>query len=1039
MGMVEITNTTKRCFFRRKHENFSLEELLHNTCKEIELKLLNGDAIGSCQLVTPQQFRLLKFFLSSEDRSSGNFTDEYINNLKEVYFSDQLIENNEPEEASIREVDQWHLNKLTTKNFGGINAHDQEKFVFFFDKKGYVFQGDNGHGKTSLASAIIWAVTGKAINGDREPDTSANHPQLVKDLSANPEKLPHWPPVCSYPSTPQNWLQSSPNTLVSLEFANGKGNCFVLERELLPSGETKFHCEKDLNQIGISDLLIETCLLMPNKIAHIRLGENQDIVSAIIKLIGLQPLVDLADHIENLCHGNKNFSRDPKQSDIDKVKQRVDYHVGKAKELLEEIEADVSGLSLDGVKDEELEEYLSTLQAEYEKEANDYLEKIKAYISNEINIENGSDKKRLSNSIAALNTLVDNENSFLEVTAVRSLDVLCSEENKQLLLELQALALGSLDTLQQADYIRLKQQEDQKLKLKAFAAEYHSDIHGNDFPVEDCPLCERKFDTADLQELSKEISELKSQAELTKKTFLETCNNLCSGIMEQIGSIQQASTGIPNIGLIKNWFDNSLKSELTTNSNLAYVLPNLTKEKSEELSELIGEIANDQKETTDARLSESFSEEANKLIKYCRRIFSLLDTQSWWEANKEQCNAAWKTIMGSRQDEGDDKTIVGVIKVVSEAVDRAKPYQNAAEQILQASKDAKHWYALAKDREDRQSIRDAILPLKELRPYVEKQVIETLNALSENASEIFDKIYLPTSLGFSKATFGKKKTISIKGVVNNIAEIDATLIANTSWLQAVLWSFWLSLRSSVISQNGYNPFPLVVLDDPQATFDFHHARSWAREFGNMSRAEPFSNSYSQMIITTYDKRFVDDLELHSEFQGGFAYLNRNNKLTVIDGNTVQRAWNICDKTKHPVEAQKFIDVVRVQYEATLKILLRGYYPDVETANLGKMAQQILVLAGKGIQPFNIPNIINLAKDLNNKKLSAIDSSDLAHHDGREKLNYSEALEVKRFYDQMHDKFKKVLNVHRDHTAWISQGNISAKNVIEEQTLNTVNE
>ena len=168
-------------------------------CKDIEKKLLNGELVGNCQLVRPEQRRMLSFFLSSKERSLGPFSDDYIEELKKAYLEEGYTKEKTDKEHNLQSVRQWHLNKIKTFNYGGINAYEGQSFEFSLNSKGHIFQGDNGHGKTSLASSIIWALTGKTINCDKEPDASSNHPQPVKDISANPIQLPHWPPVCSLP------------------------------------------------------------------------------------------------------------------------------------------------------------------------------------------------------------------------------------------------------------------------------------------------------------------------------------------------------------------------------------------------------------------------------------------------------------------------------------------------------------------------------------------------------------------------------------------------------------------------------------------------------------------------------------------------------------------------------------------------------------------------------------------------------------------------------------------------------------------------
>lgn len=1003
---------------------------------------MNGELVGECQLTGPEQKRMLNFFLNSKERSLGPFSDDYIEELKKAYSEETHTEEKTYKAANLQSVQQWHLNKIETKNYGGINVYEGQSFEFSFNSKGHIFQGDNGHGKTSLASSIIWAITGKTINCDKEPDTSSNHPQPVKDISANPVQLPHWPPVCSYPSDQTKWKNSNANTQVSLEFINDNGDILLMERELLPSGETKVSCSHDLSQVGIAPLLIETCILMPNKIAHIKLDESQDIVDAIIQLIGLQPLVDLADHVDKLCFRGQNFSRDPKQKDIDREWSRIHQNLDGAKKHLRDLGGDETSLKIDHIKGEDLEEHLSELQKGYEAEASKLLGQIKDYINKDIDLENQENKKAFKNALASLNESLLQPNYFENIESVRALDTLCSDQNKKLILELQSYVTEVLDTLQKADYIRLKQEEDQKLKLKAYAAEYHMEQHANQNSIDDCPLCERSFDTPELQELSKEISELKTAAELTRKTFEEVCKGIYADILEKMQGVASIKPRIVDIGSVKTWLDQSLSNELSSNKNLNFLFPQFTEQKTQELISALSNCPVDIKKTDDPRLIKNYPESATTVIRCCERIFALYDIQKWWDENRQCHDEAWKTVFENdeTEDQEENKGIQGAIKVVAEAEEKAQPYDNISSRLEQAVLDTKTWYELFTDRYERDKIRKAILPLKELRAHVEDQVRQTLDELGDRASEIFQSIYLPTSLKFSKAGFGKKKTINIKAIVNGTAEIDATLIANSSWLYAVLWSFWLALRESVLKQTDHNPFPLVVLDDPQATFDFHHARAWARYFGKMSHLDVSEPEYSQIILTTYDKMFLDDLEHHADFKGEVAYLNRSNsELTIVNGSYVKAAWDHCASTQEAKDAQEYIEAVRNEYEGVLKILLRGQFPDIENDSFGKLAEKLNTLATKDIAPYDRPNIKNFAACVNNKSLSAIVHINASHHHGdRDRLSYSDAKEVKNFYDGK-GKFKPALNAHRSYVSWITQDNSPPEDTVMNDDEKEVNE
>ena len=49
---------------------------------------------------------------------------------------------------------------METSGFGGLNQVGGPSFVVPFDEANWCLEGQNGSGKTSLVSALIWALTG---------------------------------------------------------------------------------------------------------------------------------------------------------------------------------------------------------------------------------------------------------------------------------------------------------------------------------------------------------------------------------------------------------------------------------------------------------------------------------------------------------------------------------------------------------------------------------------------------------------------------------------------------------------------------------------------------------------------------------------------------------------------------------------------------------------------------------------------------------------------------------------------------------------
>ena len=80
--------------------------------------------------------------------------------------------------------------------------------------------GQNGSGKTSLASAILWAITGKRI---REQDGPIDeHGERAAVTNETGKKLGDWPSVASYPATVYDLIKPI-EVWVRLTFENQQG------------------------------------------------------------------------------------------------------------------------------------------------------------------------------------------------------------------------------------------------------------------------------------------------------------------------------------------------------------------------------------------------------------------------------------------------------------------------------------------------------------------------------------------------------------------------------------------------------------------------------------------------------------------------------------------------------------------------------------------------------------------------------------------------------------------------------------------------
>src|SRR5208282_3658961 len=148
------------------------------------------------------------------------------------------------------------------------------------------------------------------------------------------------------------------------------------------------------------------------------------------------------------------------------------------------------------------------------------------------------------------------------------------------------------------------------------------------------------------------------------------------------------------------------------------------------------------------------------------------------------------------------------------ALETAAPLDELAKALNDAATQAERWLVIHAHQAVREAIADALEPLKELRTLVSTETASSISALSGRMKSVLDRIHFKERLSFEDAALSKK-SVQVSGSFDHGIRIDASTVANTSWLRAILWSFVLALREQTLETLGRNPFALTVLDDPQ--------------------------------------------------------------------------------------------------------------------------------------------------------------------------------------------------------------------------------
>jgi len=231
--------------------------------------------------------------------------------------------------------------------------------------------------------------------------------------------------------------------------------------------------------------------------------------------------------------------------------------------------------------------------------------------------------------------------------------------------------------------------------------------------------------------------------------------------------------------------------------------------------------------------------------------------------------------------------------------------------------------------------------------------------------------------------------------------IDATLVANTSWLRSVLWAFLFALREEAVEQIGTDPFPLLLFDDPQLNFDAEHRHRWGQYIASLQSEQ----SRAQIILTTYDEMFLELIKVNGVTGRQAMIVSAGAEIGhvgVFEGESLSRRWAAAQTLKTPKAGRDYIGNVREYVEGLLRLMLRGEDAAVLSVVsgfvVGDCREKLHQLNAKGIAPWDRPQFKKLVNMLD-KNLPSIKYMEMAHHASGANLGMAEATDVEEHWQK----------------------------------------
>jgi hypothetical protein len=293
---------------------------------------------GAITLEKPEQRRLLEFLLAADSSKVASGDEALFAGLLATW---AMVDHDPAKvkgEASGKvSAQSWRLDRIEAFGFGGLTIFGGKTFDLYVGGNNWCLEGQNGSGKTSLVSAILWALTGKRIREHEGPVEERGEREDV--ISDDGTRIGNWPPLAAYPTTIVD-LGKQAEVWVRLTFKAADGDTATAFRRMVspPLGGPKVEEQID-SRLKMALRLAEISILMPARLTKLGFGKNSlTLYEAVKQLTGLDQLSDIADGCAAFGASNRKFIKYAKDQGIDNYERRFAESIASAKQLAEEFE-----------------------------------------------------------------------------------------------------------------------------------------------------------------------------------------------------------------------------------------------------------------------------------------------------------------------------------------------------------------------------------------------------------------------------------------------------------------------------------------------------------------------------------------------------------------------------------------------------------------------------------------------------------------------------------------------------------------------------
>ena len=917
-----------------EHSEESPKDIHLLTTDLLLLELIAGRSVVAgendlLQIVSSDTRAILNWYRNNSHKWSANLNTGDTEAVIDLVGSDAPLTFESDEFLAEPTGQKLTLVKVQAHRFAGLHTfgtelHPPGTFVYEPRKNVTLFEGANGSGKTSLANAITWGLTGSLIRSQRPPEPGPTEFACTLRLEDGVFTEHYMSSVTPMPATsvacPADGIPILADTWVELTFEDSEGNRLpAVRREQSRKANGKIvETVNGFNTLPVDPIALNIATLMPALLPYLSLGSSSELGTAVAQMTGLASLVDLSKHAQKLSRRISDRKRKELEQAAAGIGERYSSSLSDLQDEFAEYQEMEPDAPIPEIGAEDTKDRLEEISDHFIGLKSGALSLAKGELGSSFDPESKDDRDELEECIGPA---IGQLRQFAVLPSIKRLSELKANDEERSKIQ------GMLDEIEYEAGILANLAKDpsraERVQLYALIAHWR-DGHSN-ISNDDCPVCSSSLeglnDPVTGEPIEEHLAAAQSDRKVLSQTFDDWSEHWAGKLVRELpkpiaselfnGNIKDTPASLLEKGMI---------DELFQTEPLVGLLSSIRVDAEQLFGERIDDLEKFEEPNGLQLPPELSAEGLQEAIDALTRALAIAD---WRSRNREELRHFFKVIVQGVDGDKDLARSIGKrLGKLKSLVDGVAPL-NKGLVLVERLEQTRKAYASNLERQAAclaaAECLDEIVPLGDLA----QSQVDTLRTKLHNRSEHWRRAIFQNATDFAPALTGTK--MDAKGVIElqvgrDGVEAPAHHIANASSLRAALLGFLLAFREHVLETRG--GLATLVLDDPQELLDVDNRDRFARGLAKVGA------SGAQLIITSHDRKFARSLVAENRSEDAVEHLSVHPVNAVRPCLATAPAVEEVDRRRKEFRSNPDDAVAAQNYASDLRVFLEARLGDL---------------------------------------------------------------------------------------------------------------